>query len=81
MIEKGSDEWIAFLRSIEYSKSKSNRDVLCVECWKMMKYEESVKHKLIIPDHSKFILSSKFYASEHKFTALAKSLGKVHKDD
>lgn len=46
-----------------------------------MKYEESVKHKLLNPDHVKSILTSKEYASEAKFVAVARALGKLDYDN
>jgi hypothetical protein len=41
-----------------------------------MKYEECVKHKMLQPDHIKSILTSKEYASEAKFVAVARAMGK-----
>jgi len=77
MILKDSEEWASFLKNLSYSKSKSNRDVLCLKCWKIMKYEECVKHKLVQEDHVKSILTSKEFASEEKFMAVAKAMDKV----
>ena len=76
MIVRGSQEWIDLVRNLELSKRKSNRDVLCLRCWKLMKYEESVRHKLIQTDHIRSVLTSKEFASEDKFVAVAKALGK-----
>lgn len=42
-----------------------------------MKYEECVKHKMLAPDHIKSILTSKEFASETKFVAVARAMGKV----
>jgi hypothetical protein len=42
-----------------------------------MKYEECVKHKLIQTDHTRSILTSKEFASEEKFIAVARAMGKV----
>lgn len=42
-----------------------------------MKYEECVKHKMLQPDHIKSILTSKEYASEAKFVAVARAMSKV----
>ena len=80
-IEKDTDEWKIFLRNLSWSKQKSNRDVLCLKCWKIMKYEECVKHKSSHPDHLKSILTSKEFASETKFVAVARALGKVNFSD
>jgi hypothetical protein len=77
-ISKGSEDWQVFIDNLNYSKSKSNRDVLCMRCWKVLKYEECVKHKLLEPDHCKSILTSKEYASESKFISIARQNEKVH---
>jgi hypothetical protein len=42
-----------------------------------MKYEECVKHKMLAPDHVKSILTSKEFASETKFVAVARAMNKV----
>jgi hypothetical protein len=76
LIRKDSEEWQALLNNLHYSKSKSNRDVLCLKCWKIMKYEECVKHKLIAPDHINSILTSKEFSNEAKFIAVAKAMNK-----
>ncbi len=46
-----------------------------------MKYEECVKHKMLQPDHIKSILTSKEYACESKFIAVARAMGKVRFED
>jgi hypothetical protein len=46
-----------------------------------MKYEECVKHKSSHPDHLKSILTSKEFASETKFVAVARAMGKVNFSD
>ena len=42
-----------------------------------MKYEECVKHKTSAPDHIKSILTSKEFASETKFVAVARAMNKI----
>ena len=76
-VEKDSDEWKTFARYLLWSKQKSNRDVLCLKCWKIMKYEEAVKHKITSPDHTKSVLTSKEFASETKFITVARAMNKV----
>jgi hypothetical protein len=78
MIRKDSPEWQTLLLSLRKSKSKSNRDVLCIQCWEILKYEECVKHKSNMPEHVTSILTSKEYASETKFISVARTLNKVH---
>mmetsp|Transcript_41439 Transcript_41439/g.30456 ORF Transcript_41439/g.30456 Transcript_41439/m.30456 type:complete len:99 (+) Transcript_41439:135-431(+) len=41
-----------------------------------MKYEESVKHKLLEPSHIKAILTSKEFASEERYISVARAMGK-----
>ena len=76
-VQKDTDEWKTFMRHLIWSKQKSNRDVLCLKCWRIMKYEECVKHKGIMPDHTKSILTSKEFASETKFITIARAMNKV----
>ena len=61
---------------MERSKAKSNRDVLCVKCWKIYSYEGNIKHKIDCPDHINHILTSKAFGSEGKFVAIATALNK-----
>ena len=81
MVQKDTEEWKTFLRNLQWSKQKSNRDVLCLKCWKVMKYEECVKHKTSLPDHTKSILTSKEFASETKFMAVARAMDRVHGEE
>eukprot|EP00347_Sterkiella_histriomuscorum_P019322 403342096 len=76
MIKRGTEEWQNFIKKLNFSRSKSNRDVLCLKCWKVMKYEESVKHKGMYPTHKSSVMTSKQYASEDKFIELAIIHGK-----
>lgn len=80
-IEKDTDAWKVFVRNLSWSKQKSNRDVLCLKCWKILKYEECVKHRSLAPDHLKSILTSKEFASETKFVAVARAMGKISISD
>jgi len=80
-VQKDTDEWKTFMRHLQWSKQKSNRDVLCLKCWKIMKYEECVKHKVTAPDHTKSVLTSKEFASETKFIAVARAMNKVVFED
>jgi|LauGreDrversion4_2_1035121.scaffolds.fasta_scaffold466291_2 hypothetical protein len=76
-IEKDTEAWKVFVRNLSWSKQKSNRDVFCLKCWKILKYEECVKHRAQAPDHLKSILTSKEFASESKFVAVARAMGKI----
>eukprot|EP00347_Sterkiella_histriomuscorum_P013760 403363475 len=80
MIKQGTQEWEDLLQKFQYSTAKSNRDVLCSQCWKILKYEEFVKHKIFLPHHTGSILTSKKFASEKKFIEISKNLGKYFID-
>ena len=53
--------------------------MFCVKCWRIFRYEENLKHKDDLPDHSKSVLTSKYYATEKRFISLARALKKVQK--
>jgi hypothetical protein len=76
-IQKDTEEWRTFLRFLSWSKQKSNRDVFCLKCWKILKYEECVRHKSSLPDHVKSILTSKEFSSETKFVSIARAMNRV----
>eukprot|EP00347_Sterkiella_histriomuscorum_P010565 403375798 len=80
MIKQDTQEWEDLLQKFQYSTAKSNRDVLCSKCWKILKYEEFVKHKIYLPQHTGSILTSKKFASEKKFIEISKNLGKYFID-
>lgn len=63
MIKKDSKEWENFIVQIEYIKTKSNRQVLCAQCWLMLNYEQKVKHLRENPSHEPSILTSAKFAS------------------
>lgn len=63
MIKMDSKEWEDFISQIEFIKTKSNRQVLCVKCWLMLNYEQKIKHIKDYPDHDLSILTSTKFAS------------------
>lgn len=79
MIEKDSNEWCEFIAKLIKSKQKSNKDVFCVKCWRIFRYEENLRHKEDLPDHAKSVLTSKYYATEKRFISLARALRKFQK--
>ena len=81
MIIRGSTEWTQFVTNLKTSKSRSNRDVFCLECWKIFKYEENKLHKLCFPNHKRLILTSKHFCTENKFIALARLMNKIVNDN
>ena len=77
MIEKDTEAWDQLLDRLNRSKSKSNRDVLCSKCWKIYSYETNNLHKISNPDHVKSVMTSKAFASENDFFAVALQFDKV----
>lgn len=78
-IKYKSENWSKMLEDLQYSKLKSNKDVICVSCWKVLNYEEARHHKVVEPEHTNAILTSKFYTSESVFIDLAKEHRKIFK--
>ena len=76
MIRKNTSDWYWVIRNFQKSKAKSNRDVLCTECWEVYKYEDNKKHLKENLDHKRFILTAKQYSSEAKFKKISKLYGK-----
>ena len=64
MIRLYSEEWEDFMKKIHTIKSKSNREVLCIECWMLLNCKQKLKHVAEMPDHEKFLVTSTKYASE-----------------
>ena len=64
MIKRNSPEWIDFINRLSSIRSKSNREVLCVQCWQMLNCKQKIKHLKKSPDHEKYLLTSTKYASE-----------------
>jgi len=44
LIKRGSPEWEAFITKLNLIKKKSNREVLCIECWQMLNCKQKIKH-------------------------------------
>lgn len=51
MIRIPSTEWDVLITKLKRSRTKSNRDTLCVKCWKIMNYNETKDHKKNKPLH------------------------------
>ena len=82
MIRKYSTEWAHFLGRLEQIKVKSNRDVLCLDCWNIFNYEQKTRHLLAHPSHRNAILTSKDFASEPQIIALSNAQNKfVQRDE
>lgn len=71
MIKRNSVEWDQFIVRLNTIKTKSNREVLCSQCWQMLNCKQKIKHLKSYPDHKEFLLTSTQYASEQKICELA----------
>ena len=77
MIKRNSAEWSDFISRLNRITSKSNREVLCVQCWQMLNCKQKKKHLIDFPSHHSFLLSSTKYASDGKICELAHLYSKV----
>ena len=81
MIKRGSLEWNLLLRNFKASTTKSNRDYLCVRCWKVFTYEQIKIHRNTLSDHNQSVVTSKHFATEEKFIQLAMAFDKYKTDE
>ena len=77
MIKVQSQEWKEFISKIELIKTKSNREVLCLNCWQMLNCKQKIKHLRRNPEHEKYLLTSTKYASEKQILSLAATQSKL----
>ena len=71
MIKRYSPEWDAFIHKLSVIRTKSNREVLCINCWQMLNCKQKIKHLKLFPDHKQLLLTSTQYASDQKICELA----------
>lgn len=77
MLRKPSKEWDNYINRLHAIKRKSNREVLCTECWMILNYEQRGKHSSKFPKHKDSILTSSQFASEIQFYHIAYTNNKV----
>ena len=77
MIQKDSVEYKLLMKKLKLSKMKSNRDYLCLRCWKVFTYEQVKVHRQEKSSHIESIITSKHFASEEKFLSVSKSFNKM----
>ncbi len=77
MIKLNTQEWRDFVNKLEVIKTKSNREVLCLNCWQMLNCKQKIKHLRRNPEHEKFLLTSTKYASEKQIVSLAGTQNKL----
>ena len=80
-LKYNSAEWRIFLRVLLKSKQKSNRDVLCLDCWQVLTYYQNLAHKRDQPSHSCHILTSNSFATERRFMKWAQKYQKVYQSE
>ena len=76
MITKGTTEWRKLVKNLENTKNKTNKDVLCIECWQVFRHNSRKRHALLFKDHRELCLTPKHFSSEERFVKLAKAHGK-----
>ena len=76
MLKVATAEWRDFINKLEFIKTKSNREVLCIQCWQMLNCKQKIKHLRKCPDHEKYLLTSTKYASEKQILSLSKAQNK-----
>ena len=72
-LKRDTEDWKVFLERLLLSTYKSNRDVLCLKCWKIMSYEQRIRHVQIHQDHAPAIVTSSGFATESKFIDIARN--------
>ena len=77
-IEQGSQHWNILIEEIEYAQKKSNKDVLCLKCWRVLNYQEGRLHKTT--DHLHDIITSKYFSNEKLFLTLARRYNRIKED-
>eukprot|EP00347_Sterkiella_histriomuscorum_P011392 403372634 len=80
MIQRNTHDWYILLSKLHQSKSKSNRDILCGQCWEMLNYESCRMHKLLQPTHQQMLITSRNYSKEEKFIQVARRFNRTYID-
>ena len=78
MIQRHSLDWSAFVHSLTAISTKSNREVLCVPCWRILNYDQKMRHLKAYPSHACGILTSKAFATEAQILSLATREQRLH---
>ena len=67
------------MNKLNASKYKSNPEVLCLKCWKIMSRNRNTNHLIQKPGHKAYLLTASQYASEQQICQLAKANNKFIK--
>ena len=78
-ISKKNEHWDMLIEELQYSQKKSNKDVMCTRCWRILNYQEGRAHKST--DHRSHIITSKNFSNEKLFISLAKKHQKLRIND
>lgn len=76
MIAENSIQFKFIMKKLNESLQKTNRDLMCIECWRIYSYDKIKVHKIQEPSHERSIITAKEYASQEKFIELSQELGK-----
>ncbi|CAI2369501.1 unnamed protein product [Moneuplotes crassus] len=71
MIRKSTREWREYCTKLSDIKKKSNKEILCTECWMFLNYEQKTKHAARFPAHRGSVLTPSQFASELQFYPIA----------
>ena len=77
MIRTTGTEWELLQERLDVLKLKSNRDVLCVNCWAVYNYEQRLKHVRETPSHAEGILTSRAFASGAQMISIGNQHNKI----
>ena len=80
-IEKNSEDWSALKDNLANSAYKTNKDKLCVKCWKVYSYKMAKNHNQTHPSHEWNLLCPREFANEEAFIYLASEKGMVKKNN
>ena len=77
MIKVGSKAWEDITEKLEHIHQKSNRDVICLDCWQIFNYDQKVRHLRAYPEHKSRILTSKYFSSPDDLLRLCRETGRI----
>lgn len=77
MIRRPSLEWSEYCITLSDITKKSNREILCTECWMYLNYEQKTKHKNKFPHHKQRVLTPTQFANGDLFYRIALANNKV----
>ena len=76
MITVGSKAWDDIKEKLDHIHQKSNRDVICLDCWQIFNYDQKVRHLKAYPEHKSRILTSKYFSTQDDLLRLCQETGR-----